>query len=233
MGGRNSTGNTKYIEGSDSAIVSIMLPVYYIHDADVLQADIDIASESWKLIIDDKSDEFKLKKATDTTFNHYSCISWFFSSFYGRLFDVHPLCKPLFSAGLQSQGKFLVKMITITLSQLSDPAAFKQTMHDLTVRHSQRGVKSIEYGIVGDVLFWCINLCIGAAGFTAAVETAWHKIYSKMLQVIVPVAISFERQGLYATSIKRTPYITKPTVSDTDTLSTSLPDVENDAATTT
>lgn len=205
MGGGSSA---RYVDGSDAFIVSIMMPVYYVHDASVGQGDIDQAAASWKLITDDTSPEFLRKKATSKHFTYYSCISWFFSLFYSRLFDVHPLCKPLFGAGLQSQGKFLVKMISLTLSQLGDQEKFAKTMHELTIRHCERGVKSIEYGVVGDVLFWVIKTCIGPTAFTADVESAWVKIYSQMLQVIVPEAVSYERQGLHVAKAKRPNFVT-------------------------
>ncbi len=118
MGGGSSA---QYMDGSNDFIVSIMMPVYYIHNPEVTLDDIQHASMSWKLITDDLSLEFQRRKGSDPTFTHYSCISWFFSNFYARLFDVHPLCRSLFKSGLQSQGKFLVKMVSITLSQLTDP----------------------------------------------------------------------------------------------------------------
>jgi hemoglobin-like flavoprotein len=203
MGGGSSA---RYVDGSNAFIISIMMPVYYIHDAEVTSEDIAEAAASWKLITDDTSKEFKRKKL-NPSFTYFSCISWFFSLFYARLFDVHPLCKPLFSAGLQSQGKFLVKMISLTLSQLGNPEVFSKTMHELTIRHCERGVKAIEYGVVGDVLFWVIKTCIGES-FTPKVGLAWTKIYSKMLQVIVPEAVAFERQGLHVSKFHRTSYVT-------------------------
>ena len=96
-------------------------------------------------------------------------------------------------------------------------------MSELTVRHCERGVKAIEYGVVGDVLFWCIKTCVGNAAFTKQVEVAWVKIYSKMLQVIVPVAVAHERAGKYLSSTIRQKYstvsdkITAETVTSTKT----------------
>ena len=47
-------------------------------------------------------------------------------------------------------------------------------------------------GIVGDVLFWTIRACVGPQVFTAAVHSAWVKIYSRMLRTMVPCAIAHE-----------------------------------------
>jgi hemoglobin-like flavoprotein len=200
-------GSAMYMDGQNDAIVSVMMPVYYVHHAVVTPEDVQVAKASWSLIIDDKSVEFHRRKKEDPDFTHYSCISWFFSNFYMRLFDVHPLCKSLFSSGLQSQGKFLVKMISITLSQLGDKEAFDKTMGELTIRHCERGVKAIEYGVVGDVLFWCIKTCVGAAAFTPEIGGAWVRIYSKMLQIVVPLAVTYERKGLYQGNVHRSKFI--------------------------
>ena len=205
MGSGGSSNN--YVDGSDDFVVSIMMPVYYIHNAKVSHSDIEEAAASWKLITDDTSTEFERRKK-NPKFTHFSCISWFFSNFYNRLFDIHPLCKSLFGSGLQSQGRFLVKMISLTLSQLGDEVKFGETMSELVKRHCERGVKAIEYGVVGDVLFWCIKTCIGESAFNERVQLAWTKIYSKMLQVIVPAAVSYERQGLHRSDVKRMRYVT-------------------------
>lgn len=200
-----------YMDGQNDSIVSIMMPVYYVHDAAVSAEDIALAKASWNLIIDDKSEEFHRRKREDPNFQYYSCISWFFSNFYSRLFDVHPLCKSLFSSGLQTQGKFLVKMISITLSQVNNPEQFQETMHDLTVRHCQRGVKAIEYGVVGDVLFWVIRTCVGEKAFTPAVSNVWVRIYSVMLRHIVPQAVAYERKGMHQGDVKRSKYLVQST----------------------
>ena len=71
-----------------------------------------------------------------------SCF--FFYSFYSRLFDIHPMCRSMFKSGMKSQGKFLVKMISMAVSMIDDPAKFTLTMVKLTETHNERGVKAIE-----------------------------------------------------------------------------------------
>ena len=45
---------------------------------------------------------------------------------------------------MKSQGKFLVKMISMAVSMIDDPAKFTLTMVKLTETHNERGVKAIE-----------------------------------------------------------------------------------------
>ena len=55
------------------------------------------------------------------------------------------------------------------------------------------GVRTVEYGVVGDVLFHCIEVFLGKEAYTRAVERSWLKIFSSMLRIIVPIAVTFER----------------------------------------
>lgn len=47
-------------------------------------------------------------------------------------------------------------------------------------------------GIVGDVLFWSIQKVIGEEAYTQEVHHAWIHIYSRLLKVIVPIAVEAE-----------------------------------------
>jgi hypothetical protein len=67
-----------------------MMPVYYMHNAEITDADLMLAKDTWNLVVDDKSAAFKEMKK-DPTFEQSSCISWFYTIFYDRLFNVHPM----------------------------------------------------------------------------------------------------------------------------------------------
>lgn len=45
---------------------------------------------------------------------------------------------------------------------------------------------------MGEVLFWALRLVIGYEVYTDEMHSAWVKVYSRMLRVIVPVAIAWE-----------------------------------------
>lgn len=191
MGGGGLSANA--IRGSEIEVIQYMMPVYYIHDAQVTVEEIQLARHTWKLIISDQCPNY-LVVCQNIDFEHPSCISWFYFMFYNRLFDVHPMCRPLFTSGIITQGKSLVKMISLTLSQLDDHIKFQQITEKLAYRHCERGVKAVEYGIVGDVLFHTLRQVLGEL-FSKPAETAWKKIYSTMLRIIVPLAIAYEKNG--------------------------------------
>jgi hemoglobin-like flavoprotein len=152
----------------------------------------------WNAILDDATPQYIMTK-DKPGFTFPSCRVWFYNIFYERLFDIHPLCKPLFTNGVDSIGTFLVKMISMSLNQCEDKPKFHKAMVDLAERHCERGVKAVEYGIIGDVLFYTLEITAGAL-YTPPVEACWKKVYSSMLAIIVPLAVSYERKGL----LKRT-----------------------------
>ena len=175
-------------------LVTLMMPVYYTHNAEITSEMLAVARECWKNIIEQDRSVAFLEMKKNPTFEFSNCAIWFYTVFYDRLFDVHPLCKPLFKNGLVSQGRFLVRMVTTTVNALAYPEKFKQALEGLAVRHCERGVKATEYSIVGDVLFYSLQKCLGPA-YTHEVEDTWKKIYSAMIQIIVPLCLKYERSG--------------------------------------
>jgi hypothetical protein len=123
---------------SEKEIVALMMPIYYV-DIEVTNADIDLARNNWQMIIENTATPFldgkKLARNSNeglgTSAKEYpSSLSMFFDVFYLRLFDIHPMCQPLFH-NIQIQGRFLVKMIALCLSMNEDPKNFKLALNNL------------------------------------------------------------------------------------------------------
>eukprot|EP00401_Gymnodinium_catenatum_P081185 CAMPEP_0117528724 /NCGR_PEP_ID=MMETSP0784-20121206/37461_1 /TAXON_ID=39447 /ORGANISM="" /LENGTH=131 /DNA_ID=CAMNT_0005325017 /DNA_START=314 /DNA_END=709 /DNA_ORIENTATION=- len=83
-------------------------------------------------------------------------------------------------------------MISLSLSEMQDVIKFEKTLVKLAEIHNERGVKAIEYGVVGEVLFWAIRNVVGSEAYTFEVHQAWVKLYSRMLKTMVPVAVAHE-----------------------------------------
>ena len=188
MGGGSSVAVT--LEQTEEELTELMMPPYFIRNVVVTEDDIKLGRASWKLILDGRSRVFLELKST-TGHESASCLTWFYDSFYTRLFDVNPSARPLFKTNLQSQGRVLMGVISTALNQLKDPDSFNQMLVNLAHVHSQRGVRGMQYGIIGDVLFWTLHKCLGPE-FDAQTAVAWTKIFSYMLHVIVPVAVADE-----------------------------------------
>eukprot|EP01038_Epipyxis_sp_PR26KG_P005052 gene5052-7053_t len=196
MGGGNSSIRDSIkgsLQKSEAQIVRVMMPVYFTAE-EVNHTEHEICNNSWQMILNDTSPEFLVKKQNlnPEQFPYSSSITFFYDSFYARLFDIHPMSRGLFKNGIKSQGKFLVKMITLSLSELNDFEKFEKTLVKLAEIHNERGVKAIEYGIVGEVLFWALRNCLGDSVYTPECHFGWTKIYSRMLRTMVPVAVAHE-----------------------------------------
>ena len=46
--------------------------------------------------------------------------------------------------------------------------------------------------MIGEVLLYTVKTCVGPIVYTETVHNGWAKIYSKMLDTIVPIAVTFE-----------------------------------------
>lgn len=93
-----------------------------------------------------------------------------------------------------TQGKFLVSLFSFVFTVMDDEDKFNERLVDLADSHCKRGVKSSEYAIIGEVMFWTLKRCLGP-GYDSKTHTAWVKIFSKMLKVIVPISITHELEN--------------------------------------
>lgn len=123
-------------------VVSLMMPLYYsTKPLSLLERE--LAVKSWNLIVSDQAPEYLAKKQSPD-FHYHSSVTFFYDTFYSRLFDIHPMCKQLFKNGMRSQGTFLVKLISLALSELDDAAKFDATLKTLAEVHYERGVRAAE-----------------------------------------------------------------------------------------
>ncbi len=176
----------------------MMMPVFYI-DKEMSAEQLTLARKSWNSISTDTSRHFNaLRKKPDFDSKAYpTCISYFNEMFFQRLFDVHPMARVLFYKSnaqqeKQSQNKFLARMLTMALLDIDDQARWDMTFTKLAEMHNEMGVKAVEYGIIGEILFWTLEKCIGEEAFTVDVHMAWIHVMSRILKTMVPVALKFE-----------------------------------------
>jgi len=128
MGGAPSVPKAQ-LNQDQAALVRLILPLYY-SEGEILQEEVDRAQSGWDDILNDTSPEYLRQKSLDPRFveEHPSCASWFFTTFYMRLFDIHPAAKPMFKAGLKTQGKFLVQLMTLALTLVMKPEKLHTVM---------------------------------------------------------------------------------------------------------
>jgi hemoglobin-like flavoprotein len=166
----------------------LMMPLYYTKD-DITEADIANCQATWNGILHDSLPSFIALKGTPG-FPHESCRSWFYYTFYNRLMETQPHTRGLFVNGVDTVGIFMVKMLSMCLTQLQKKTEYENTLKALALRHCQRGILVNEYFFFGEVLFYAIRT-VGGDAYTAEVDVSWKRIYSSMLKIIVPECLQF------------------------------------------
>lgn len=96
--------------------------------------------------------------------------------FYGRLFELDPNLKPLFTSDMKEQGRKLMTMITVAVRGLNDLNKLVPAVQELGKRHVGYGVKDEHYATVGTALLWTLEKGLGDA-FTSEVKESWTTVY--------------------------------------------------------
>lgn len=178
-----------------SIIVNHIYPIYYIPNAVIADREALLVVESWNKIVNNTSLHWKDISKAENECKHLSSLSMFYELFYQRLFDVSPSSKQLFSKSIQVQGKALVHMISGAISLLKDTTNLVSALQKLAIGHTSKGVLATQYGTVGEVLLWTFAQCLQHE-FDTETQTAWIKLYSVMLSVIIPAAIGEEAKQI-------------------------------------
>lgn len=98
---------------------------------------------------------------------------------------------------MKAQGKLLVRIVTMALAMVDNRAEFERSMERLAADHYEKGIKAVEYGIMGETLFWALRRALGPTVYDTATHSVWVRIYSEMLTIIVPKVIDFELSNGY------------------------------------
>lgn len=99
------------------------------------------------------------------------------SLFYGKLFELDPKLKPLFTSDITEQGKKLMTMITTAVRGLNRLDQIVPAVQAMGKRHAGYGVKDEHYDTVAVALIWTLGQGLGD-DFTEEVEAAWVKTYT-------------------------------------------------------
>jgi len=97
--------------------------------------------------------------------------------FYGKLFELDPMLKPLFKGDMKEQGRKLMAMITTAVNSLDNLASIVPAVEDMGKRHVKYGVKDKDYDTVGTALIWTLQTGLGDA-FTPPLKDAWVTTYT-------------------------------------------------------
>jgi len=97
--------------------------------------------------------------------------------FYGKLFELDPSLKSLFTGDMTEQGQKLMKMINTAVNSLDRLEAIVPAVQALGERHVGYGVTDEHYATVAAALVWTLGQGLGDA-FTDDVKAAWVETYT-------------------------------------------------------
>jgi hemoglobin-like flavoprotein len=81
--------------------------------------------------------------------------------FYGRLFEITPVVKPLLRGDMTEQGCKLMATLGVVVNSLGNLEAVLPTASALAKRHVDYGVKAADYTPVGATLLWTLEQNLG------------------------------------------------------------------------
>lgn len=107
--------------------------------------------------------------------------------FYGRLFEIAPQVRSMFSNDLSEQKKKLMAMLGTVVAGLTRLETLLPAVRALGQRHAGYGVTAEQYAPVGAALLWTLKQGLGEA-FTPEVEEAWATAYGVLSQTMIQAA---------------------------------------------
>lgn len=107
--------------------------------------------------------------------------------FYGRLFEIAPDVRPLFTADLTVQGAKLMSALAMVVASLDRLDQILPQVQEMAVRHVAYGVEERHYAIVGDALMWTLAKGLGEQ-FTPEVAQAWSDAYAALSGAMIDAA---------------------------------------------
>ncbi|HET7435690.1 MAG TPA: protein kinase [Thermoanaerobaculia bacterium] len=105
--------------------------------------------------------------------------------FYGKLFEIAPDVRPLFSkTDMRAQGDMLMNMLGAAVRGLDRLDELKPALEDLGRRHIAYGVQIPHYAMVEACLLYTVETIAGPA-FNLDVKLAWTAIYNFIAQTMI------------------------------------------------
>lgn len=97
--------------------------------------------------------------------------------FYGKLFEIDPKLKEMFSGDMTEQGRKLMAMINTAVNSLGNLSDIVPAVQELGKRHVDYGVKDKDYDTVAEALIWTLGQGLGE-DFTDEIKSAWVETYT-------------------------------------------------------
>ena len=107
--------------------------------------------------------------------------------FYGRLFEIAPDVRAMFSNDLSAQGAKLMAAIGFVVAGLDKLETIVPEVQAMARRHLGYGVEEHHYAVVGEALIWTLEQGLGRA-FTPQLRQAWLEAYGILAEAMIAAA---------------------------------------------
>ena len=108
--------------------------------------------------------------------------------FYGRLFEIAPEVKPMFSQiTIKEQSKKLLSMLSYVIHKLDSLQDILDEVAKLAQRHAHYGVRPEHYIVVGEALLWTLEKDL-AEKWNDELKEAWTLCYMTLSGAMIQAA---------------------------------------------
>ena len=112
--------------------------------------------------------------------------------FYGRLFEIAPEVRPMFSDNIEEQRDKLMAVLATAVNNLHQVDQIIDTVKQLGAKHVDYGVKDAHYDKVGEALIWTLQEGL-KDDFTPEVKDAWVETYTTIATVMKEAAAEAQK----------------------------------------
>lgn len=104
--------------------------------------------------------------------------------FYGRLFELDPSLRLMFTGDMEEQGRKLMRMISIVVNNLTRLETIVVAITRLGEKHVAYGVQEHHYTTVAEALLWTLEKGL-SEHWNASVKEAWTVAYTTLAGVMI------------------------------------------------
>lgn len=120
--------------------------------------------------------------------------------FYGRLFQISPGSRSLFTGDPAGQGRKLTETLAHVVDHLDRIDDVRRPVTELARRHVDYGVRPDDYAAVGQALIWMLERLLGEA-LSPEARAAWAEAYEALARIMIAAAYpGVDAAGLRAAS---------------------------------
>lgn len=99
-------------------------------------------------------------------------------------------CSSFIKDDAKCQNIFISNLIGTVLSLHEDPKKLENHLIDIGTKYSKIGVRTLDFGVIGDVLFWSLDRVLKEEmEEDPSLRKAWCKLYCQCLRTLIPVSL--------------------------------------------